>query len=64
MSLEKCTYFGAPAYRWGKDGKAYMYNPKTKGAKERAKALAEADGDIEKAKLKAEEKARKAAKKK
>ena len=49
-----------PAYRWGKDGKPFMYNPERKGAKERAKAAAQAEGN----RIKAIEKAEKAAKKK
>ena len=60
MAINKCTYFGMPAYRWGKDGKPFMYNPERKGAKERAKAAAQAEGN----RMKAIEKAEKAAKKK
>ncbi len=43
MSIEETTYFGRPAYRWGKDGKPHMYRAGDEASRKLALARAEAD---------------------
>lgn len=62
--LNETVYFGLPAYQWD-DGKKYAYRYEVKGAKDRARKAALADGERAKAKEKAKAKEeKKAAKKK
>lgn len=40
MPVQRTTKDGKPAFKYGKEGKAYTYNPNDEDSRERAKAKA------------------------
>ena len=40
MPVERCTYKGKPAYRWGEHGKCYAYTAGNKRSRDAAKKKA------------------------
>jgi hypothetical protein len=44
MPVERASKDGKPGYRYGQEGKVYVYTPGNTASRERAKALAEKQG--------------------
>jgi len=44
MPVQRTTKDGKPAYKWGKSGKAYTYEPGNRESRERARRRAEEQG--------------------